>query len=152
MGRAWGAALTRSGSRTSRKSGIRTGSRANDGGDPVGHSPPARNARPSSAAATGIRRSSNVRGDRDGQSRPFSWVGREGWAQPKKWGAAWHLWRHGHTVCGAYRWEQHWGTPDLKDEVPKPDYMRRRGDVCQRCEKRAGSRRRRLSRDLGIRR
>lgn len=89
--------------------------------------------------------------DRDGHSG-FSWSGREGWARPKMWGSAFHLWRHGHSVCGAHRWREDWGKPDLKDEVPLPEYQRRRGDVCRRCEKRAGSRRRRLTRDLGIRR
>jgi len=96
-----------------------------------------------SARATIVKRAMHVgiaRGDRDGQSEPFLWYGKEGWSRPRQRRTVWHFWRHGHTVCGAYTWRRDWPHPVLEEKAP--------GVRCRKCERRSTLHRgRRLWRD-----
>lgn len=107
------------------------------------------------AAATGNRRGSSASArakagpgvDRPGQSaaaEPFRWWGKEGWARPRKHRTFWHYWRHGHTLCGAYRWSPFDGDPKLRENAE--------GYRCRKCElRRTKHRGRRLWRDHKVR-
>lgn len=92
----------------------------------------------------------NVRGDRDGHSRirvaqpaPTSWASLRGWATTPKRRSAWHHWRHGRSLCGAYEWLRHWGPPRLLEQPETGRY----GKACARCVARAAARPRHFWRD-----
>jgi hypothetical protein len=74
---------------------------------------------------------------------PVNWAGLKGWAPTPKRRSAWHHWRHGKSLCGAYEWLEYWGPPRLTDEPETGRY----GKACRRCLARSAARMRPIGRD-----